>query len=89
MSIDQRRRAVLGAAVGATLATAPAAAQSASSRTPPHPGSGVVGLRPNADEDQTATLQRALTGAARERASVHLPPGRFRIAGLTCRRGPG
>ena len=87
MSIDHRRRAVLGAAVGATLATAPAAAQPASSRTPPHPGSGVVGLRPNSDEDQTATLQRALTGAARERASVHLPPGRFRIAGLTLPTG--
>jgi uncharacterized secreted repeat protein (TIGR03808 family) len=83
MSIDHGRRAVLGAAVGATLATAPAAAQPASSRRPPHPGVGVVGLRPDADDDQTATLRRALTGAARERAGVHLPPGRFRIAGLT------
>ena len=87
MSIDHRRRAVLGAAVGATLATAPAAAQPASTRTPPHPGSGVVGLRPNADEDQTATLQRTLTGAAREGASVHLPPGRFRVSGLTLPSG--
>jgi uncharacterized secreted repeat protein (TIGR03808 family) len=83
MSIDHGRRAVLGAAVGATLATAPAAAQPASSRRPPHPGVGIVGLRPDADDDQTATLRRALTGAARERAGVHLPPGRFRIAGLT------
>jgi uncharacterized secreted repeat protein (TIGR03808 family) len=87
MSIDHGRRTVLGAAVGATLATAPAAAQPASSRTPPHPGASVVGLRANSDEDQTATLQRALTGAARERASVHLPPGRFRVSGLTLPSG--
>jgi uncharacterized secreted repeat protein (TIGR03808 family) len=44
-------------------------------------------LRPNADEDQTATLQRALTGAARERASIRLPPGRFRVSGLTLPSG--
>jgi uncharacterized secreted repeat protein (TIGR03808 family) len=83
MSIDHTRRAVLGGTVGAALATTCATAQPASGRAPSHPGAGVVGLRRDSDGDQTAALQGAIAGAARERATVHLPPGRFRIGGLS------
>ena len=41
------------------------------------------GLRPGAPDDQTAMLSRALTKAEREERPLFLPPGRYRVAGVT------
>jgi len=40
------------------------------------------GLRPNAPEDQSKALQRAIDTAAAARAALHLPSGRYRAGNL-------
>jgi len=40
------------------------------------------GLRPNAPEDQSKVLQRAIDTAAAARAALHLPSGRYRAGNL-------
>ncbi len=84
---ERTRRAVLGGGMGATLVATAAPAQSVQGRAPPGSGAAVSGLRPNSDQDQTAALQRAVMGAARDRSPVHLPAGRYRIGGLTLPSG--
>src|ERR1700689_3707470 len=41
-----------------------------------------LGLRPNAAEDQSASLQRAIERAAATGAVLHLPPGNYRAGSL-------
>ncbi len=45
------------------------------------------GVRANADEDQSARLQRAIDKAAEAHAPLWLAPGRYRTGGLTLRAG--
>src|SRR5215207_7227025 len=84
---ERTRRALLGGGMGATLVATAATAGSVQGRAPPGSGAVVSGLRPNLDQDQTAALQRALMGAARDRSPVHLPAGRYRVGGLTLPSG--
>jgi uncharacterized secreted repeat protein (TIGR03808 family) len=82
---ERTRRAVLGGGLGALAATHPSA-QPVQDRAAPGPVAARA-LRPNSDQDQTAVLQRALTGAARDRMPVRLPSGRYRVGGLTLPSG--
>ncbi len=72
------RRTIIGAgALAATGGTAAAAAA-------PLLGidAGDLGLKPNAPQDQTQALQRAIERAAQARLPLLLPPGSYRAAGL-------
>jgi uncharacterized secreted repeat protein (TIGR03808 family) len=94
MAIDRRR--LLAALAGTTAAAAatPALARRADSAAAnainitgdlaPRAAidATVFGLRPNAAEDQSATLQRAIDRAAAARAVLHLPPGFYRAGSL-------
>src|SRR3712207_409622 len=88
MTIDPKRtrRAILGGSVGVALSAGAVSAQPVQNR-PALPGGSSIALRPNSDEDQSAVLQRALAAAARDRSPVHLPPGRYRVGGLTLPSG--
>src|SRR4051794_18790606 len=77
---DSCRRAVVGggvlaAAFGATPALAAA------------PETPSFGLRPDAPEDQTSALQRALAAATRSGQALRLAPGRYRVGGLALPSG--
>ena len=77
---DPYRRAVVG---GGVLAAAFGAtpAQAAAPETPS------FGLRPDAPEDQTSALQRALAAATRSGQALRLAPGRYRVGGLALPSG--
>ena len=76
---DYTRRAI----VGAGLAVAGMPSASAQQGASPARGETLAGLRRDSDEDQTAVLQRAVAAAARNGLPVNLPPGRYRVAGLS------
>jgi uncharacterized secreted repeat protein (TIGR03808 family) len=82
MNTDRRRllAALAGAAATGITATSARAAE------PPVPRGGIdaaaFGIRPNAAEDQTKVLQRAIDSAATTRAVLHLPSGSYRAGSL-------
>ncbi len=87
MIFDRRRlfAALAGAASAGAAAPAPAREPTAR-RDPPARGridAATLGLRPDAAEDQSAAFQRAIDRAAADRAVLHLPPGVYRVGGLT------
>jgi uncharacterized secreted repeat protein (TIGR03808 family) len=71
----------------AGVAATATSAQPAQGRAPLSLGAAPLGLRRNTDEDQTVALQRAVAGAARDRSTVQLPPGRYRVGGLVVPSG--
>jgi uncharacterized secreted repeat protein (TIGR03808 family) len=73
--------------LGASLAVTAAPAQPVQDRAPSAAGAAPKALRLSPDQDQTAVLQRAVAGAARDRTPVHLPPGRYRVGGLALASG--
>ena len=91
MTLDRRRLfAAFAGAAGVTTASPALArrAQQAETLTPRDTASRdaidatVLGLRPNAAEDQSKTLQRAIDHAAATRAVLRLPSGRYHAADL-------
>jgi uncharacterized secreted repeat protein (TIGR03808 family) len=83
MSLN-RRRLLLGSLFSAALFAAPARAA-----TPKQQGldAAQFGVRPNAPEDQSQRLQRAIDRAAQANAPLLLIPGLYRAGGLTLRAG--
>jgi uncharacterized secreted repeat protein (TIGR03808 family) len=84
MNFDRRR---LFAAVAGAAAAVPAAATGAPRTNPdaaPRPRftADSLGLRPNAEDDQSEALQRAIARAAEAREVLHLPPGSYRAGGV-------
>src|SRR5690242_5629731 len=88
-SMDLSRRHLLGAsAAGAgALAMAPDAARAAPLMSTLGRDATQYGVRPNAAEDQTRVLQRAIDEATRAQAPLALPPGTYRIGTLRLSRG--
>jgi uncharacterized secreted repeat protein (TIGR03808 family) len=86
MNTDRRRllAALAGAAAGA--AATPTHANEPSMPRELLARSGIdaaaLGIRPNAVEDQSKALQRAIESAAATRAVLHLPPGSYRAGSL-------
>lgn len=85
MGIDRRR--LFAAIAGAGAASAAADARSTPARdtgTGPRAEIDAVsfGLRPNAADDQSQALQRAIEQAAAARAVLRLPPGFYRAGAL-------
>jgi uncharacterized secreted repeat protein (TIGR03808 family) len=80
MRFDRRRLIAALAGTAAASAAAPAHARDAtSSSTIDATG---LGLRPNAADDQSQILQRAIDRAAASGAVLHLPAGFYRAGGL-------
>jgi uncharacterized secreted repeat protein (TIGR03808 family) len=77
---DHTRRTIFGAGLAAIAGIPSALAQQGASAVR---GETPAGLRRDSDDDQTAVLQRALAAAARSGVPVNLPPGRYRIGGLS------
>jgi uncharacterized secreted repeat protein (TIGR03808 family) len=81
MSIS-RRNFIAASAVGATSTTAAMPAQAAT----PNAAFGIdatdLGLKPDAPDEQTMLLQRAIDRAARERTTLILPAGTYRCGEL-------
>ena len=75
--LDSGRRAVVGGVLAAALGVTPASAAA------PGADAASFGVRPDAPEDQTSALQRALTAAVRSGQALRLAPGRYRVGGLT------
>jgi uncharacterized secreted repeat protein (TIGR03808 family) len=87
MNTDRRRlfAALAGAAAAATTTPARANEPPAVPReSMPRGGidAAAFGIRPNAAEDQTKALQRAIDAAAAARAVLRLPPGTYRAGSL-------
>jgi uncharacterized secreted repeat protein (TIGR03808 family) len=83
MSIDRRRTlaALAGAAaLGASKKAYAAPVREATPRA--EIDAGAFGLRPNAADDQSSILQRAIEQAAAARAVLRLPPGFYRAGAL-------
>src|SRR5580692_2862205 len=80
MSLDRRR--LFAALAGAATAggTAPALARDAAPRSTID--AATLGLRPNAPDDQTKALQRAIDQAAASGTVLHLPAGFYRAGAL-------
>src|SRR5580704_6424636 len=80
MSLDRRRlfAALAGAATAGTAA--PALARDVSTRS--SIDATTLGLRPNAPDDQSKTLQRAIDQAAAAGTVLHLPAGFYRAGAL-------
>ena len=78
-----RRRLLLASLSSAALFAAPARAAT------PKQGldAAQFGVRPNAPEDQSQRLQRAIDRAAQANAPLFLAPGLYRAGGLTLRAG--
>jgi uncharacterized secreted repeat protein (TIGR03808 family) len=88
--MDLNRRHLLGAsAVGAAgaLAMTPDAARAAVLTSTLGRDATQYGVRPNASEDQTRVLQRAIDEATRMQAPLALPPGIYRTGTLRLSRG--
>ena len=88
--MDLNRRHLLGAsAAGAAgaLAMAPDAARAAPLTSTLGRDATQYGVRPNAPEDQTRVLQRAIDEATRAQVPLALPPGHYRTGTLRLSRG--
>src|SRR6202161_4021192 len=81
MSLDRRRLFAALAGAATAGATAPAVARDASARSAID--ATTLGLRPNAPDDQSKTLQRAIDQAAAAGTVLHLPAGFYRAGALT------
>ena len=80
MSLNRRNLfAAFAASAGAVGAATPARADAV---MPAEIDAVTLGLRPNAPEDQTTALQRAIERAAAARAVLRLPPGDYRAGSL-------
>jgi uncharacterized secreted repeat protein (TIGR03808 family) len=83
MSIDRRRLLVAIAAAGAASAASEARAMPPRDGMPRTEIDAIsLGVRPNAAEDQTPALQRAIDQAAAARAVLRLPAGTYRAGAL-------
>jgi uncharacterized secreted repeat protein (TIGR03808 family) len=90
MKLDRRRlfaafAGAAGVAASPALARGAQQAQPLPSREMAWRGTidgAALGLRPNATEDQSKALQRAIDYAAAARAVLHLPSGRYRAGDL-------
>jgi uncharacterized secreted repeat protein (TIGR03808 family) len=74
------RRALVGGVLAAAFA---ASSTQAAPPAGPSQDAAASGVRPNASEDQTPALQRALAAAARAGQALRLAPGRYRASGLS------
>ena len=85
MGMDRRRLFAAFAGASAGVAGTAAAAQTGRARETGLRGTidaTALGLRPNAADDQTEALQRAIERAAAARAVLHLPAGFYRAGAL-------
>jgi uncharacterized secreted repeat protein (TIGR03808 family) len=85
--MDFNRRHLLGASAAGALAMAPDAARAAPLTSTLGRDATQYGVRPNASEDQTRVLQRAIDEATRLQAPLALPPGIYRTGTLRLSRG--
>jgi uncharacterized secreted repeat protein (TIGR03808 family) len=85
--MDLNRRNLLGASAAGALAMAPEAARASPLISALGRDATQYGVRPNAAEDQTRVLQRAIDEATRAQAPLALPPGTYRIGTLRLSRG--
>jgi uncharacterized secreted repeat protein (TIGR03808 family) len=85
--MDFNRRHLLGASAAGALAMAPDAARAAPLTSTLGRDAAQYGVRPNASEDQTRVLQRAIDEATRLQAPLALPPGIYRTGTLRLSRG--
>jgi uncharacterized secreted repeat protein (TIGR03808 family) len=85
--MDLNRRHLLGASAAGALAMAPDAARAAPLISTLGRDATQYGVRPNASEDQTRVLQRAIDEATRLQAPLALPPGTYRTGTLRLSRG--
>ena len=88
--MDIRRRHILGvsaAGVAGALAMPPEAARAAPLTSTLGRDATHYGVRPNAPDDQTRALQRAIDEAARVNAPLALPPGVYRTGSLRLTKG--
>jgi uncharacterized secreted repeat protein (TIGR03808 family) len=80
MNLDRRR--LFGAFAGAATAGAATPVLARNTETMPGIDAGPLGLRPNAQDDQSQTLQRAINRAAAARTVLQLPAGFYRAGSL-------
>src|SRR5580692_378777 len=80
MSLDRRR--LFAALAGAATAGAAAPALARDVATRPATDATALGLRPNAPDDQSKALQRAIDQAAAAGLVLHLPAGFYRAGAL-------
>ncbi len=80
MSLDRRR--LIAALAGAATAGAAAPARAREAASSSTIDATALGLRPNAADDQSQILQRAIERAATAGAVLHLPAGFYRAGGL-------
>jgi uncharacterized secreted repeat protein (TIGR03808 family) len=80
MSLDRRR--LFAALAGAATSSAAAAVPARAAATQPSTNATALGLRPNAPDDQSAALQRAIERTAAAGEVLHLPAGFYRAGGL-------
>ena len=88
--MDIRRRHILGvsaAGVAGALAMPAEAARAAPLTSTLGRDATHYGVRPNAPDDQTRALQRAIDEAARANAPLALPPGVYRTGSLQLTKG--
>jgi uncharacterized secreted repeat protein (TIGR03808 family) len=82
MSIDRRRLFAVMAGAGAIGAASEARSMPLRDATRADIDAASLGVRPNAADDQSAALQRAIEQAAAARAVLRLPPGFYRAGAL-------
>jgi uncharacterized secreted repeat protein (TIGR03808 family) len=82
---EHTRRTIFAAGLAGAAGVHPAFAQQGG--TSAARGETLAGLRRDSDDDQTPALQRALAAAARSGLPVNLPPGRYRVSGLSLPAG--
>jgi uncharacterized secreted repeat protein (TIGR03808 family) len=88
MPLNRRRLLALAAATaGGSLASAVVAAPAASPIGALGLDATHFGLRPGSPDDQSRPLQRALDEAARRNQPLALPPGNYRVGGVTLPAG--
>src|ERR1700719_1915426 len=80
MSLDRRRLFAALAGAATAGAAAPALARDVAAR--PATDATALGLRPNAPDDQSKNLQRAIDQAAAAGTVLHLPAGFYRAGAL-------
>jgi uncharacterized secreted repeat protein (TIGR03808 family) len=80
MRLDRRR--LIAALAGAATAGAAAPARARDAALSSTIDAAALGLRPNAPDDQSQILQRAIDRAAASGAVLHLPAGFYRAGGL-------
>jgi uncharacterized secreted repeat protein (TIGR03808 family) len=85
--MNLNRRHLLGASAAGALAMAPDAARAAPLTSALGRDATQYGVRPNASDDQTRVLQRAIDEATRLQMPLALPPGLYRTGTLRLARG--